>query len=139
MFDALLKSAAFDAMEKEIAELPSCEEANRTHKPSDELNGKIARMLQESLTKNKRRRKRRYSMRLIAGLMIVIVMSVGVMFCFEPSRNLILNTCLAIQFKYYQNSIPEHDLSENHIGDYYIPTYIPEGFEETSCSGRSNA
>ncbi len=134
LFDALLKSAAFDALEKEIDELPSCEELNKEYKTSNELNAKITEMLQESLTKAKRRKRRSNRLRLIAGLMIVFVMSIGVMFCFEPSRNLILNTCLAIRFKYYQNSIPENDLSENHIGEYYLPTYIPEGFEETRCS-----
>ena len=83
LFDALLKSAAFDAIEKELDQLPSCEGANRTHKPSKELDAKIALMLQESLTKSRRRRKRNNFLRLVAGLMIVFVMSAGAMFCFN--------------------------------------------------------
>ena len=134
LFEALLKSAAFEAIEKEIEELPSCEEMNRAHKPSVELNAKIALMLQESLTKSQRRRKRSNFLRLVAGLMIVFVMSMGVMFCFEPTRHFVLNICADIKSVYYHNNIPEHDISKNHIGDYYLPTYIPEGFEETNCS-----
>ena len=134
LFEALLKSAAFDAIEKDLDELPSCEEANRTHKPSKELDAKIALMLQESLTKSQRRRKRSNFLRLVAGLMIVFVMSVGVMFCFEPTRHFVLNICADIKSAYYNNNRSKQDISKNHIEDYYLPTYISEGFEETGCS-----
>ena len=52
LFDAILKLAANEAMQREMNALPSFEDLNRQYKPTDSLNKKICEALQTALHEN---------------------------------------------------------------------------------------
>ena len=93
-FEAMLKLAAIEALEKEMDVLPCLEELNKTYPPSEALNKKIQDIIKRESKANKKKRDARIFGRLgkiavVAGIFLAV--STAVVMSIEASRNFIIN------------------------------------------------
>ncbi len=128
LFDALLKTAATDAFEKEIRSLPSDTELNKQYTLSDVTDQKIRAMIHKGLSKTKLRRFGKYFMQLAAVLAIAFTILIVTLFSVEASREYIIETVINWKDNHVEiNYTPQEDVYE---GDLYLPVYMPDGFSE---------
>ena len=126
LFDALLKTAAADAFEKEMQSLPTCDELDDRCRLSDETDQKIRTMLHKSISKTKLQRFGKYFMQLAAVFAIAFTILLVTLFSVEASREYIIETIVNWKDNHVEiNYTPQ---KAEYDGDIYLPAYLPEGY-----------
>ena len=130
IFEALLKSAAQEAMKREMEAMPSCEELNKLYTPSDDLNKRVAKIIDSHERRYKNKRMIKSFMKIAASFAILLTISTIALMSVEASRIFILNTFINIRndhvaFEFGQNG---SSIGTNNI----VAGYIPSGFELTN-------
>ncbi|HEY8348483.1 MAG TPA: DUF4367 domain-containing protein [Clostridia bacterium] len=124
IFDAMMKIAVREAFEREMSELGS-EEADETDKPSPELEKRVKRLIDKSYMKSKMRRYMKLAGKIAVCICITFtIISLSV----RATRNAIFNAIIELQEKYTRVDFGESET----VTGIYRPTYLPEGFSETS-------
>ena len=119
-----MKIAVREAFEREMSELGS-EEADETDKPSPELEKRVKRLIDKSYMKSKMRRYMKLAGKIAVCICITFtIISLSV----RATRNAIFNAIIELQEKYTRVDFGESET----VTGIYRPTYLPEGFSETS-------
>lgn len=126
LFDALLKTAAADAFEKEMRSLPNNDELNEQYTLSDETDQKIRTMIHKGLSKTKLRQFGKYFMQLAAVLAIAFTILIVTLFSVEASREYIIETVINWRDNHVEINYTQQEVSYD--GDIYLPAYIAEGY-----------
>ena len=113
---------------EEIKDLPQ-------YQPSPELDKKINEKLKKAVLREKVKKIRQTTVRVIAQVAAVILICIGmatsVTFAVEPFRNGFINFMMSIKEKY--TAIDDSGKVLQNINDYwqgiYYPYYVPEGYE----------
>lgn len=133
MFEAILKVAGKEALERELEKIPPSEELDKIYKPSREYEKKLKKIISQSTRKDKFNIFiKRFKKVAIAAVIGLIALS-AVLLTVEASRNYIFNTII----KWYdQYTYVELGDSSPYITitDMPRPTYIPEGFTEVQSN-----
>ena len=136
LFDALLEAAVSQAFQEEVEQMPSNEELNAACKPSPELDMRINELIDQNRRKAKRKHFRRRSSKIAASIAVVFTLLATVTLSVEATRNRIFNAYLDWQDKYtsiqFKDTTDPTETKEIDESSLYHPTYIPEGFKQTS-------
>lgn len=97
ILDALLKIAAEDVAEEEVAALPSPEELNNMHYPSDSLEKRVRAMITKDEKTKKRKKVMRGFVKAAAVFGLMFTVSAVALMAVEGSRIFIINTFINIQ------------------------------------------
>lgn len=133
LFDAILKVAAAEAFKKEITDLPSGEELS-VIQPSAELNHRIARLIERDRRKSNTRRFIKTAGKIAACICVIITVASAVLLSIDATRTAIFNAVMEWQDKYTKIDFGDNEPAD----DIYRPTYLPEGFKETSVVTSGN-
>ncbi len=126
LFDSLLKISLADALEQEIAELPSVAELNQQYKVSPELDKRIHALIEKSIRKSKLKRITKRFGQVAACICIALTVASVALFSVSATRNAILNAF--IQWKEEYSEVKFVDSGTNNIN--YRPAYLPSGYQE---------
>ena len=135
LFESLLKVAVKQAFDKEMSELPSEEELGEEYKPSEVLDSRIKSIIDNSFSKQNKRRSIKKLARIAACVFIFLGVSSFVLLSVEATRNVILNAFINVKEKYTEIQFMDSVKSDG----IYRPAYLPEGFRETSNVSIGNA
>jgi len=94
VFEALLKVAAKEVIERKVAALPSCEELNRLYKPSPAFEKRVHKIINKHVSAKRIRRLAKTFWRVAAVFCVFITVSTAVLMSAEASRIFILNTII---------------------------------------------
>ena len=127
MFNAMIESAAEDALKLKMDELPSCEELDQLYKPTQEMDLRINRIINKYYRVESAKKAFIFTGKIAAGLIILLIISGTVLLSVEASRNYILNSFLKWNSK-HSTIVFSEDNNQNEFSKYSIE-YIPEGFK----------
>lgn len=127
LFDALLKTAAAEAFEKEITALPD-EKALRDFIPSPALQKRISGIIKKGARHTKTKHFAKYIGKIVASICILLTISSIVLMSVGATRNAILNAIMNWQEKYIEIRFGDSSKQDS----IYRPAYLPEGFRETT-------
>ena len=122
ILDALIESAADDALFQDMNEMPSCEDLDKIYKPSPVMDKKMKRLI----TRVENKRVLKLAGKIAAVFLASLVIVTTVLFSVEASRYFILNTY--IQWSNDHVSFRFDTTDSNNIFSNYSMNYIPEGF-----------
>jgi len=97
IFEALFKVAADEAVKEEMEALPSLEELNKMHPPSNTLNNKIHSIINKEEQSLKRKKFLRSMKKIAAVIGFIFVISSAVLMSVEAYRNFIINIFINVQ------------------------------------------
>lgn len=126
LFDALLKTAAADAFEKEMQSLPTCDELDDRYTLSKEADQKIRAMIRKDISKTKLRRFGKYFMQLAAVFAIAFTVLIITLFSVEAAREYIIET--VVNWKDNHVEINYTPQQAEYDGELYLPAYLPDGY-----------
>ena len=126
IFEALLKVAAKDAMQREMAVLPTLEELNEQYPPSEALNKKVYATFKKEARATQRKKMMRVFIRAAAVFCVFVVVSVGALMTVEASRNFIFNLLIEMRDGYVSIRFEENNVTT--IDAESIINYLPDGF-----------
>lgn len=134
LFDAILKAAVAEAFEKEIAGLP-VHEALTGYNPSSGLDKRIGSLIRNNYRKIRVKRFKKGFGKAAACLCVLLAVSSIVLMSVEATRVALFNAVLEWHDRYTQIQFEETDLQSGETsiqGGIYRPTYLPDGFSETT-------
>ena len=127
IFDAILNIAADDAMQREMAKLPSLEELNKMYRPSEALDKRVHSIIRRDARAARRRKIMRTFAKAAAILCVFIVVCFGVLMTVEASRNYILNMLIDVRDDHVLFEFGQGNASGT-IDSMLISEALPEGF-----------
>jgi hypothetical protein len=127
LFDAILKTAISEAYGKELHELSSIEGLSE-YKPSPELEQRIEKLITKKRRETFTKHFFKTAGKIAACICIIFTVASAVLMSIEATRTAILNAFVELQGDYTKISFGEDEAE----GNIYRPTYLPEGFSETS-------
>lgn len=127
MFDAMVESAAEEALKQEMDILPSFEELDLLYKPTSEMDLRINRIIDKYYRTKRVKYALFFTGKIAAGLMVLIIISATVLLSVEASRNYILNSFLKWNNK-HSTIVFSGKNKLNELNKYSIK-YIPDGFK----------
>lgn len=128
LFESIVKVAVKQALDKEIAELPSEEELGEEYKPSEELDRRIKDIIESKLAKQNKRRIHTKLTKIAACVCIFLGASAAVLLNVEATRTVILNAFISFRENHTEIQFKDSVISDG----IYRPVYLPKGFNETS-------
>jgi hypothetical protein len=127
IFDALLKVAVSEALEKEVSLLPSDEEIAE-FQPTPEFDGRMKKLFQMNQRKASFQRMTKKVRKIAACVGILFTLSATLLLSVSATRNAILNAVIGWQEKYTE--VKFDGTTED--SSTYLPSYLPEGYSKTS-------
>ena len=127
IFEALLKVAAKDAMQREMSSMPSLEELNAQYPPSEALNKKVRNLFKREVRATQRKKLVRVFLRAAAVFCVFLVISIGALMTVEASRNFILNFLIELRDGHVLFRFGEDDTATQFDSESIINS-LPEGF-----------
>lgn len=137
MFDALIKSAINDEFHKEIEALPTNEELNKLYTPSPELDMRIKKLIDKSYRKSKMQSFSKTILKVIACIAICFTLLSAGLLSVEATRNKIFNIIIEWHEKYTKVEFKDSATDSKQSG-IYQPSYLPDGFSQTSLKKLGN-
>jgi len=130
LFEAMLKVAVEETVDRKLASLPSNEELNKMFPPTvaDE---KILKIIADEKRKSKRQQSRKTLMKIASFAGIFFTISTTALITVEASRNFILNTIINIQADHVAFEFAGGGLKENlnlPVGFEYMGSQVTENF-----------
>jgi hypothetical protein len=135
LLDTFIRVASQEAIEKEMAALPSNEELNAKYKPSPELDKRIRKIIHNSRKQSKARWRMRIGGKAAVCITAFIAVTFGVLISVQATRNIILNAIIEWHEKNIKIEFQEPDAGSNNI---FRPTYMPRGYSEISATESGN-
>lgn len=137
LFDALLKVAVNEALQRELITLPSNEELNIRYKPSPELDRHITKIINQYKMKTIISRNARRILKITACIIVILILSSFTLMSVEATRNIIFNAFIE-RFETFTKIDFEASKVEDENNQYYSPTYLPEGFHKDTTNVYGN-
>ncbi|MCL2373042.1 MAG: DUF4367 domain-containing protein [Defluviitaleaceae bacterium] len=129
IFDALLKAAAEDALNKDIDALPSKEELQKLYPSIESLDKKVYAVIKNETKAYRRKKTLRSVVKIAACFAIFLLVTSATLMSFEASRVFILNTAIEIRSNHiaFQFRPAGSTTTAGNIGEYLLEA-MPEGF-----------
>jgi len=124
IFDALLKTAAEEALRREMDDMPSCEELDKLYAPSAEMDKKINNMIGRRTAARQIKKAAITFGKAAAVLCVVLVVSAAALMSVEASRNYIFNAVI----HWGEKSAFIRFTADDTQSKWYKLGYVPEGF-----------
>ena len=130
-FDSLLRIAVSEGLKNEMDLLPSKEELDKRYHPSDKLNRRIKNIIIRKRIKGQVEAHGKIVYKIATILIILFAASSITLLSVEATRNAIFNVIIQQLDKYTEIKFEKDGANESN-GSLYSPTYLPQGFVETS-------
>lgn len=137
-FDSLLRIATSEALRNEIELLPSKEELDKKFHPSDKLSRRIKRIIIRNRMEQKIHAYAKIARKIAAVVIILYTASSITLLSVEATRNAIYNLIIEHHDKYTEIRF-DNSITDKAHSDLYSPTYLPQGFKETSTVTYGNS
>jgi len=138
LFDTLVRIGVSDALKSEISLLPSKEELDRQYKPSDKLTRRIKTIIIRNRVKQRIHAYSKMASRVAVLLIILLSVSSITLLSVEATRNAIFNAIIEKYDKYTEIRF-DNKVEDGNSNKPYSPTYLPQGFKETSTVTYGNS